>query len=238
MEGVTYKTYVGIALSYGAVVGALYLFGFWGTLNINILEFIGFGDLIKLAIYPLLVSMAFFIGGYFLNAVAVGGALPPGGGANTRIGRFGLQYWRYLVAGQLLIILAVILFVEAPFKWFLATILASLLSVVFTHLDFFIDLFPNARVRGSILFLAIFIAGSAFYYGTFNAYLAKNGKSELVIDVARSKLSLTQDAKKPVVYLGYIAGHFVLLESISGTVVFVKMKDDAPIFLVPNARRG
>lgn len=235
METVTYKNYVAIALSYGAVVGALYLFGFWGTLNVNILEFIGLGDLIKLAVYPLLVSMASLLSGYLLAMVTPGDSLPPGGGADTPIGRFGLKYWRYLVTGHLLVIFAIILFVEVPGKWFLVAVLASLLSVVLTHLDFFIDLFPNARARGNVLTLAILVAGSAFYYGTYNASLAKSGKGELLVDAARSQLSLNHDTKKPVVYLGYVTGHFVLLESMSGAVVFVKMKDDAPMFLVPSA---
>lgn len=238
MEQSTYKNNVAIALSYGAVVGALYQFGFWGTLDVNILEFIGLSDLLKLAIYPLLVSLVSFWSSYIAGVIFQWDTLPPGGGADTPIGRFGKKYRRYLVAADLIIIIVVASFGLSPLKWFIVAALASPLSVQLTHLQFFIDMMPNARARGSILFMAIFVAGLSFYYGTYNAYLAKNGRGALVVDVSRSQLSLNYDAKKPVVYLGYVSGYFVLLESISGAVVFVRSKDDAPLFLLSNARRS
>lgn len=238
MEQSTYKNYVAIALSYGAVVGALYLFGFWGTLDVNILEFIGLTDLLKLAIYPLLVSLVSLLSGYLVSAILQEDMLPPGGGANTPIGRFGRKYWRYLVEAHLIIIFAIAIFGPSPGKWFAVAVLATPLSVLLTHLQFFIDMMPNARARGTILSMAILTAGASFYYGTYNAHLAKSGRGALVVDVSRSQLSLNYDAKKPVVYLGYVSGYFVLLESISGAVVIVKSKDDAPLFLLSNAHRS
>ncbi|WP_447860817.1 hypothetical protein [Nitrospira calida] len=92
---------------------------------------------------------------------------------------------------------------------------------------------------GLAQFLLIFVAGMAFYYGTYNAHLARTGRDSMLVDVSRSKLSLQYDARKPVVYIGYVSGYFVLPESISGAIVFVKAKDDAPaLLLLPNPNRS
>jgi len=46
------------------LVCALYLFGYWSSFEINILEFVSLSDIIKLGVYPLVVSggAAFIIG--------------------------------------------------------------------------------------------------------------------------------------------------------------------------------
>jgi hypothetical protein len=238
MEGSNYKNYVVFAVPYGAVVASLYLFGFWGSFHVNVLEFVGLSDLIKLAIYPLFISLASLLVGYILVEFFWGSALPPGGGADSPNGRFGKKHWRYLIGGYLIIIFAVAIFGPSPEKWFLVAVLVSFLSTPLTHLQIFIDIIPNPRARRSMLFLLILVAGIAFYYGTYNAHLAKSGRGSLLVDVSRSKLSLQHEPKKPVVYLGYVSGYFVLLESASGAVVFVKAKDDTPVFLLPNPNRS
>ncbi|SRR6266513_198137 len=234
MEQPKYRLHIAIALSYSTILSALYLFGFWGALDVNILEFIGLSDLIKLAVYPLLLSLVGILIGHLSYVLLQGDAFPPGAGADTAIGRFGRKYWRYILEIDLFIILAVAIFAPSPLKWMVIAGLASPLSLLFTHQEFFVELIPNTRARVSVLNLAIFLAGAAFYYGNYHAYLAKDGRSSLIVDVSRSKLPLKFDSKKPVAYLGYISGYFVLLESVSGAVVFVKEKDDAPLFLLQN----
>jgi hypothetical protein len=238
MEGVNYKNYFVFAMPYGVVVASLYLFGFWGSFDVNILEFASLSDLIKLAIYPLLVSLASLFVGYIVSEILSGNAIPPGVGADSSIGRFGRKHWRPLIAGLIIIIFVFAIFGPSPGKWFLIAFLVSFLAVPLTYLQFFIDLIPNPNARGSLLYILILIAGMAFFLGANNAHLAKSGRSSLLVDVSRSKLLLQHEPKKPVVYLGYVSGYFILLESTSGAVVFVKAKDDAPVFLLPNPNRS
>lgn len=234
MDDISFKRYFAFSVPYGAIVASLYLFGYWGAFEINILEFVGFSELVKLAAYPLLASLTFLIIGYALSELFHGDSLPPGGGADTKIGRFGRKYWRSLLAVHISVVVLIGIFGQAPEKWFVVASLASVLSVPLSHLAFFISVIPDPRIRGSVLFLLFLVAGMAFAYGRLDAHLAKTGFSPQVVDVTRSNLSLQSDKKKPVAYLGYVGGYFMLYESATGSVVIMKPKNDNAIFLLGN----
>jgi hypothetical protein len=233
MEKLTVKNFVPVALSYGAVVGALYLFSYWGSFNVNVLEFIGLTGLLKLALYPLLVSIAFFFFGYGL-AEFMSRDLPSGGAANTPIGRAVNSNLRLLALLNLSAILAILVQIETPERWLCAALLTGFFNIALVGLPFFVELIPNYHARYSVLYLAIVVAGLAIYVGTYRAYDAKLGRSQVVVDVARSNLKLQTSVGRPVAYLGFLGGYFVLLESSSGTVAMIKLKDDTAIFLMPN----
>lgn len=86
MDEISYKKYIAVAVPYGSALSLLYLWGYWGPFNINILEFVGFSELAKLALYPFLASFIFILFSVAFAEVMRGDSLPPGGGAETRIG--------------------------------------------------------------------------------------------------------------------------------------------------------
>lgn len=45
--------------AYGACVATIYLVSFWSTFGVNIMQFIGLTDILKLAIYPILLGAGF-----------------------------------------------------------------------------------------------------------------------------------------------------------------------------------
>lgn len=55
------------AAGYGFVVSMLYLFGYWSTFGINILEYIEISDVIRLSIYPAITSVGMFVVGYAIG---------------------------------------------------------------------------------------------------------------------------------------------------------------------------
>jgi hypothetical protein len=230
------KQRIGLALSFGTVVGALYLFGYWGSFNINILEFIGIGDLLKLSIYPILISGASLLVSASASEFLRGNSLAPGGGANTPIGQFGRKHWRPLIVAYLLLIVALIYLAQTPNKWLVFAFLASFLSVPLSHLDFLIVHFPNPRSRGTILYFMLLIPGLSFFYGVHDAWLAKDGRGPQIVDVARSDVPLIATPEKQVAYLGFVGGYFVLLETSTGALAFLKPKDTRPIFLLVNPK--
>jgi hypothetical protein len=67
LENLEFKTkwlkIIYFATSYGFVVSMLYLFGYWSTFDINILEYIKISDVIKISIYPILTSFGITITG-------------------------------------------------------------------------------------------------------------------------------------------------------------------------------
>lgn len=55
------------AIPYSIVVSVLYLLGYWGTFQVDPLEYVGIGDVVKLAIYPLFTVLV-------IGAAVVGAA--------------------------------------------------------------------------------------------------------------------------------------------------------------------
>jgi hypothetical protein len=235
MKEPSFSKYISFATPYAFVVASLYLFAFWGSFKINILEFVGFSDLVRLALYPLAISLILYLPGIALSQLVPGSSLPPGAGGATVIGRFGLKHWRILVAVDIVIVLAVALLVNHPEKWMMTAALVSFLSTPFTHLDVFVALIPNPRARGSILFLLIFVLGLAFAAGKLQAYAITQGRAAYLVDVQSSGLQLVADGGG-LSYVGCLAGNFVLYENATKRIVFAKGKDRNMFVLKPNLK--
>lgn len=236
MKDLSISKYLSFAAPYGLLVAALYLFAFWGTFNLNMLEFVGFADLTKLAVYPLAACLIFLLAGCTLSEVVIGDSLPSGGGADTKIGRFGRKNWRLLVAMDIVLILALGLFVRNPLKWLYMANLLAFLSTPITHLEIFISLIPNPRVRRSILFLLILIPGSAFGFGKIEAHAIIQGYAPYFVDAQLSKLQLSADPNEAISYIGYMAENFILYENATKKIIFITKKDRELFVLKPNPK--
>ena len=57
---------------YMGMVAGLYLFGYWSTFDINVLEYISLADAIKLALYPVAASITFFTTGAVIGSLLTG----------------------------------------------------------------------------------------------------------------------------------------------------------------------
>jgi len=236
MKDLLIPKYLSIAAPYGLFVAVLYLFAFWGTFKLNILEFIGFADLAKLALYPLAASFIFLLTGTAISELVIGDSLPPGGGAYTKIGSFGRRHSRLLLAIYILLIFALVVFVRNPFKWIVIASLLSFLSTVLTHLNIFISLIPNPRARANILFLLILIPGFAFAYGKIEANAITQGYAPYFVDAQSSKLQLSNAPDEPISYVGYIAENFILYENATKKIIFIPIKGRELLVLKPNPK--
>ncbi|MFO1128457.1 MAG: hypothetical protein U1E66_08540 [Rhodospirillales bacterium] len=85
----TVKEMMAASVPYSVSVSACYMFGYWGTFKINPLEFIGFADLAKLAVYPFVASFVFMLTGMLIAHISSAHVFPVGGGSNSKIGVFG-----------------------------------------------------------------------------------------------------------------------------------------------------
>jgi hypothetical protein len=224
------KEFAAYGLPFLVAVGACYLFGYWGHFGINVLEFVGFADLAKLALYPLLAGLGLTLCGAIAGDLLTSDVFPPGGAPPTKVTTFVKAHWRWFVAAQTIAIPAVALFGPHPLKWFIVTLLVATLAVPVASSRLLIAWLPEPRVRALCAFTALFLPAVTFAYGRLDAYYTEFHKSGKAVDVARSKLALSADA--PVVYLGLLGATYVLRESRTGAIVLVKQKDDSPLFLV------
>jgi hypothetical protein len=230
------KELLTLSVPYFIGVGACYLFGYWGAIGINVLEFIGFADIAELAVYPLVAGMIFTALGAVFSEITTGKALPVGGGKHTSVGRLGRRFARPILAVVVLGIVAIYIFSAEPFKWFAIAFLVMLFAAPLSQLEPIISALPSPKVRYLFLQAALLLPTLGFAYGRLDIYLATKLISAKTVDVARSKLPLVSEAKFPVVYLGLLGTTFVLRETKSGQLVLVKQKDDAPLFIIPPSR--
>src|SRR5688572_13441761 len=58
-----------MSTAFGTVAAVIYLVSFWLTFGIDVFQFIGLSDIIKLAIFPILVGGSSLFGGYVIGTV-------------------------------------------------------------------------------------------------------------------------------------------------------------------------
>ncbi len=223
---------------YAVAVSFLYLYGYWSPFGLNFLEFIGPSDLLGPALFwflGVLVSIAF--GFAISNLLYPSSLLPPGGGADTKIGRFGRRFWRELLALYLVVIVLIAIFGVEPGKWFGVAALVALLFIPLEHLDYIKRRIPDPVVRPAVLSLLLFLGGLAFAQGRLDAYRAQQGYGALIVDLDKSGLWLPADQSHPVSYMGHLGDFFVLYESARSQVVILPSDKITTLVLMANPKR-
>jgi hypothetical protein len=226
-----YKEKIAATTTYLLGIAACFLFGYWGAFNINILELGSFADLAKLAIFPLLASLAFFVAGIIGAEMLFKSPFPVV--INTdQTNRRGSIFTSIKIAA----IVAVAIFFPEPGKWFVVAFLVSSLSSALHQVGALAKIVPDPPTRALTLYFLLLLPGISFAYGRVEAFLIKSDNPTRTVDIGRSKVALTATPKKPVAYLGYVGGNHVLYESVTGQVVFLKQKDENPLFIQPHYR--
>jgi hypothetical protein len=100
---------------YALAVSTLYLWGYWGSFQINILEYIGIADIVKGAIYPIGSAFAFLALGVILGEI-FSPNLEPGGGAHTAIGKV-INRWAAPLFAVFVICVALLAIFGPVQKW-------------------------------------------------------------------------------------------------------------------------
>ena len=229
------KEFWTLAAPFFLAVAACFLFGYWGALGVNVLEFVGASDVLKLAVYPLLASVAFYGLGLLWSEILYRPYYPVGGGEHTPIGQFGRRHARPLLAILLASIVVVVLTIPGPYKWILVAPLLMPFGTALTHQEWAIALVPNPTARSNTFHILVVLPAIAFGYGRVDAEVAANPKTGKIVNIQRSSLKLIETEGKPVVYLGLLGDTFILLETSTGLTVFSK-RSDTPLIL--RTKRG
>ncbi|WP_143136333.1 hypothetical protein [Burkholderia ubonensis] len=221
------STYLYFCSLYFITVGVLYLWGYWSTFNVNILEYLSLADIVKSTAYPIASALIFFAIGAVLGEFLAGGnTLPPGGGRNTSVGRFLRKISPVLIVLYVLITLAVLQFGPVE-KWHVLPILFAIpVYLACKQLGIFQSVIPDDSPRSIVVFLMATIPTFAYGLGRINADAIFNGvKFQYVLaptDIVGVD-NQVDPARRPR-YLGHTGDFLFFFDPTKGAVAIAKFE--------------
>ncbi len=208
------KKYLAILAPYSLLVSALYLFGFWGVFDINILEYIALADLVKAALYPLIYSSIFLVVGLFLGGFFAGSLsksiLRPGGGVSFPEAAY--VYWglRLIEVFCVALSLYLVFFEVGGTRWVqVAAILTIPVCMWIGDARFAEEYINNRSLRVFVVLILTEVMLYSYGFGAFDAEQLKKSDREFKINGNVSKHK----------YVGWAGGFLFLWDSSKGTVL-------------------
>lgn len=214
---------------YALVTSLLYLFGYWSSFQINILEYVSLPDVIKLAIYPLVIGALISLVGFYVQVTMTFTADP-----EKAFILVPSKFARWLNWVILLLIFGIVLFKRTG-SWYVTAgfLLASLVSFNFVGSDKLKNYIPHPSARKVILFSVSVILFTSYGRGKENADLILSGKRYKTVStsVFKEKGSVNFDDKKllegldKLKYVG-TAGDYFFFISMDNSRTFVAKYSD------------
>jgi hypothetical protein len=235
INGRRLREYGFVASFYSVAVGILYLWGYWSSFDINILEYISLTDIVKVTILPILSSFSIFVVGAVTGELMSASKLPDGGGVNTPTGQFSTRHKEGILAVYILCICLVYVF-DSPHKWLVLPVLISVpISIGLRKYGFLRDLIPGDSANRTIVFLLCTLPFYAYGHGLMKARTIIDGIAYKYLELEASKLPATisdqglKDTK--LKFLGFL-NNFVFLMPVGGkTIIVAKFDSIEPIAL-------
>ncbi|WP_186172045.1 hypothetical protein [Vibrio chagasii] len=171
---------------YSLFISILYLFGFWSSFNVNVLEYIALSDVLKSAMTPLLYSALLVTVGFSIGnmlGMPLAKHLPAGGGQHLPVARyvrlaFKVMFWVLLSA-----IIYQIVFDSGNYRWFKVAALSMLIvPVIVGDARELEDYIPYKHVRVIVVNVLVAVAVYAFGWGAIDAKAAKTNEQDLKIN--------------------------------------------------------
>jgi len=214
-EKVSQMIYLGTL--YFISVGILYLWGYWGSFDINTLEFLTLSDIIKIAIYSNIFSFILLalgaIVGELSSWVPIRKLFSERGWRNTRVIRF---LNRHAQALRLIFIFLIILLflLEPPAKWLILAVLLGIpIYRVIKRSGFLQNLILNGGTKAVIIYLFAVLPLFSYGWGKLEANDILEGKkfkyvSPKLLKDSASPLNL--ENQKYLKFIGHVSNYVFL----------------------------
>lgn len=222
-----------IVTSYAIVVSLFYLFGYWSTFDINILEYVSFQDVLKLAIYPVLIGVITMIAAMLPRAIVF----------QDDIKRAEPQKVFFIVNRRFAWWSSLIAFISAPFslvvfhnpeRWTVFGLLLSYCAVLtIEDIKVLSPLIPNFVFRRIVVSFAILVLINSFTTAKINAYSVLIGKNVKLISTQLFKEKGTElftakrmlNGQDTLKYIGAAGDYFFFLSMDNKKTYAVKYPD-------------
>jgi hypothetical protein len=164
---------------YYVAVSVLYLWGYWSTFKINILEYISLPDIVKISAYPITSSMIFFAIGAVVGELIQGRRFVISEQSGTKIGRWLHRNARY-IALLYVILVYVYYFLGNIEKWRLLSLLIGVpIGLIVIRTGLLENLIKNENVRQTIIIFLSILPIYAYGYGQIQSHRILLGEEYL-----------------------------------------------------------
>jgi len=230
------STYLYFSSLYFVTVGILYLWGYWPRFHINILEYIGLTDIVRLTAYPIASAFSAAAIGVVIGEINWKFRLQPkleglSDEAKDRTGRFA---WPIIQYGYVAIVIALSAW-DNEEKWnYLPVLLAVPLYFAAKGFGLLERLIPHESPRSAVIYLLVVLPLWSYGYGRLEADKVLQGieyeyiERNTVEGLAAADFG-TKD--RPIRYLGHASDYFFLLLPDNHTVVVSRFDSAKAIFL-------
>jgi len=220
-----------IVVPYGIAVAICYLFGYWSRFGVNALEYVGIGDVFKLAVFPMLITWAFVMFGCLLGTLL--GSIQIGWLDRTLHALFRprAETWPAIVGVG--VAAAAFLFGPEPLRWMLTALAMTYAVVSARNTPIAQSLLGSGPLAFSVLYFGTFLLLVAVCVGREEARRVATGRGESAVDISRSTTRFIGGPKAPVMFLGTLDGTRFFYETCTDKTIVV----DATSTLVVTARQ-
>jgi hypothetical protein len=164
------KKYIWLTPPYFVAVGLLYLWAYWSSFGINILEFASLYDIVSVAIIPVGSVFFFLFLGFILSEYGYANKLrlPPGGGRETPLGKILNKYKVIFIVLYWLILLLLIL-TSLPGKWLALPMWVMIAPYLILKNSLFLEEIKSDSIRSLLIMSIVALPIYSFCQGKINA---------------------------------------------------------------------
>lgn len=228
------STYAYLWSLYVLTVGSVYLWGYWSPFNINILEYMSVGDVVKATALPIASTFVFLALGVVLGeATGSRNYFPVGEGRDFPLGVFLRKYAKVFHVLYILATLAVLFFGPKQ-KWLILPLLFAMPIALYLDSQAFLSpVIPSERSRSLAIFLLAMLPFFAFGLGDRNAseILGGNKFQYALSPVEGVVASAESEPTKRPRFIGHAGDFLFFWEPENSLLIISKFEDGKSLVL-------
>ncbi|MES2885580.1 MAG: hypothetical protein V4709_12285 [Pseudomonadota bacterium] len=226
-------SHIYVSSVYFVAVGVLYLWGFWSSFGINILEYVDLADIVKTTAYPITaVGVLVALGALLGSGLATGGSLPEGGGRNTRLGRL-LNWLSPFLLASYIIGTALWILLGPVEKWkYLPVLLGVPVYVKARQARLLAETIPDDNFRSIVVFVLAILPATAYGQGALNAEKIRSGVAFTYSISQLPGYPAKSDALTQPRLIGRAGDHTFFFDPVQDAVLVAEIDADSALVLM------